>query len=329
MSAKVLPIRHSLALGARAAAARLVRGRGGERARGRGARGQWLPATMRWRWRRHPTATVRGVRAAAPGPATIWAPRFYLHFGAHAGAHRPWPRSAATSLRAATQRSSTTVVHRHSAIVRSAGVALAPRRAHGVERFFAIATGAVGKAPAVGSAPARPLRPAAAPSIGRRAVSRLHQMPLQRPLALARGGTVHGRDRQPAGADARGHARALPLVHRRPVTFAVDAPGRRGDSAPPLSHREHSPELLWRRAARAATPPADDGADSHLPGAAARSAARSLPPHQTPPEPPASISRAAPRQLTQLDPALVDRLADDVIRRIEKRARIERERRGL
>jgi hypothetical protein len=30
-----------------------------------------------------------------------------------------------------------------------------------------------------------------------------------------------------------------------------------------------------------------------------------------------------------LDPALVERLADDVIRRIDRRARIERERRGL
>jgi hypothetical protein len=30
-----------------------------------------------------------------------------------------------------------------------------------------------------------------------------------------------------------------------------------------------------------------------------------------------------------LDPALTDRLADDVIRRIDRRARIERERRGL
>jgi hypothetical protein len=32
---------------------------------------------------------------------------------------------------------------------------------------------------------------------------------------------------------------------------------------------------------------------------------------------------------TALDPVLADRLADDVIRRIERRARIERERRGL
>jgi hypothetical protein len=34
-------------------------------------------------------------------------------------------------------------------------------------------------------------------------------------------------------------------------------------------------------------------------------------------------------RLASLDPALVDRLADDVIRRVERRLRIERERRGI
>jgi hypothetical protein len=33
--------------------------------------------------------------------------------------------------------------------------------------------------------------------------------------------------------------------------------------------------------------------------------------------------------MTDLDPRLVDRLTDDVIRRLERRVRIERERRGL
>jgi hypothetical protein len=34
-------------------------------------------------------------------------------------------------------------------------------------------------------------------------------------------------------------------------------------------------------------------------------------------------------QRAGLDPAAIDRLADDVIRRVERRIRIERERRGL
>ncbi|HJQ36753.1 MAG TPA: hypothetical protein VKB93_06420 [Thermoanaerobaculia bacterium] len=46
---------------------------------------------------------------------------------------------------------------------------------------------------------------------------------------------------------------------------------------------------------------------------------------------PEPVRRAAQRalQASDLDPALLDRLTDDVIRRVERRGRIERERRGL
>jgi hypothetical protein len=37
----------------------------------------------------------------------------------------------------------------------------------------------------------------------------------------------------------------------------------------------------------------------------------------------------APLQMSELDPRLVDRLTDTVIRSVERRVRIERERRGL
>ena len=40
------------------------------------------------------------------------------------------------------------------------------------------------------------------------------------------------------------------------------------------------------------------------------------------------LERAA-TQVTKLDPGVLDRLTDDVIRRVEQRMRIERERRGL
>jgi hypothetical protein len=43
----------------------------------------------------------------------------------------------------------------------------------------------------------------------------------------------------------------------------------------------------------------------------------------------AGSARAARVQISDLDPRLVDRLTDDVIRRVERRVRIERERRGL
>jgi hypothetical protein len=39
--------------------------------------------------------------------------------------------------------------------------------------------------------------------------------------------------------------------------------------------------------------------------------------------------RTTPLQFGDLDASLLDRLTDDVIRRVERRVRIERERRGL
>ncbi|HEU4870844.1 MAG TPA: hypothetical protein VFT08_08345 [Pyrinomonadaceae bacterium] len=41
------------------------------------------------------------------------------------------------------------------------------------------------------------------------------------------------------------------------------------------------------------------------------------------------LGRTTQTQITKIDPGLLDRLTDDVIRRVEKRARIERQRRGL
>jgi len=45
--------------------------------------------------------------------------------------------------------------------------------------------------------------------------------------------------------------------------------------------------------------------------------------------PTVSATATAPASVTELDPSLVDRLADHVIRKVDKRMRIERERRGL
>ena len=158
---------------------------------------------------------------------------------------------------------------------------------------------------------------------------RLYQVSIQRPMALAPRRSADERDRRRVGSGTRAHARALPPVHPRSAALEADTPQRRRDAALSPSHRAGSPELVWRRAARAETPPADEGLHSLGAATVARSAARPLAPRETAPESPAAVTRPAPRQLAQLDPALVDRLADDVIRRIEKRARIERERRGL
>jgi hypothetical protein len=86
-------------------------------------------------------------------------------------------------------------------------------------------------------------------------------------------------------------------------------------------------ELLWRRANRPATEvPKDEVhqvASDYFEPTAARTFQRSEAIDQSP------VSERAPLQITKLDPGLLDRLTDDVIRRVEQRARIERQRRGL
>jgi hypothetical protein len=75
------------------------------------------------------------------------------------------------------------------------------------------------------------------------------------------------------------------------------------------------PELVWRSAPR----PASDAAIETRPPDARSAALRDELAHS---------SRPA-LQMKDLDGTLLDRLTDDVIRRVERRARIERERRGL
>jgi hypothetical protein len=90
-----------------------------------------------------------------------------------------------------------------------------------------------------------------------------------------------------------------------------------------------APELVWRQAS---TPiPTDSGTVSQAARVAGdeptapAAAAQTIAVH--------SVLEAAvarkPMRLSDLEPSFVDRLADDVIRRVERRSRIERERRGL
>jgi hypothetical protein len=90
----------------------------------------------------------------------------------------------------------------------------------------------------------------------------------------------------------------------------------------------HLPEVLWRRrpAVPAESPP--------RPQSPPTGAALSNPPVVSPAvaserrqSVPASVG--SPRTLSTLDPALAERLAEQVVRLVDRRARIERQRRGL
>jgi len=122
-----------------------------------------------------------------------------------------------------------------------------------------------------------------------------------------------------------------PELHVRRATAELasgdGAPGRRGG---PLTSAR-APELVWR-----AAPSAIATAVERRANVASDAVAGTGPSHAiagdagVPHDVRAALAPTlAPASSNVLDPALIDRLADDVIRRVERRVRIDRERRGL
>jgi hypothetical protein len=106
---------------------------------------------------------------------------------------------------------------------------------------------------------------------------------------------------------------ALAVPHSRP--------------SPSIAEGVRSPEIVWR--ARAGRPSeAVDFSNAEARPALVTSIARSAPERAAAPVVQYSSTDRAIVRATALDPALVDRLAEDVIRRLERHVRIERERRG-
>ncbi|OEZ63934.1 hypothetical protein DUGA6_04350 [Duganella sp. HH105] len=102
-------------------------------------------------------------------------------------------------------------------------------------------------------------------------------------------------------------------------------------AAPPSAAalwQPQSPALVWRRQPATQT---DSGGDALADGAEvsgqAATARKAAPPQAVPVAPTASAI-AAQLRAAQLDPVLTDRLATEVIRRVERSLRIARERRG-
>lgn len=110
---------------------------------------------------------------------------------------------------------------------------------------------------------------------------------------------------------------------------------QRQDSEPPLRMTpapafSRAPELIWRKDPASRGDGARDAASSEplVAGRPPTATAADTTVAQSPSQPERPPS-PKPVSLSDLEPSFVDRLAEDVIRRVERRARIERERRGL
>ncbi len=97
-------------------------------------------------------------------------------------------------------------------------------------------------------------------------------------------------------------------------------------SAPQLYRTE---ELVWRHVSKTTTEINDRVRHLETIEPSERPSVRSASNQQTAVDVARMMEQVAATPITKLHPALIDRLANDVIRRVEQRVRIERERRGL
>lgn len=123
-------------------------------------------------------------------------------------------------------------------------------------------------------------------------------------------------------------ARAARAEVARIADRLVRAQGQLAPAAPlPHPYARRSPvELSFRRSAASTAGATLSQAPAERHNTRA-SEARAFDPVR--PEAPTPANALARSAAVALDPAAVDRLTDDIVHRIERRARIERERRGL
>lgn len=278
-----------------------------------------LAATLAWR---RPARTPAASRPAVPGAAlaiavnAAWHAHLHLHAAAQAPAAtwRAVPHVGASALPARDVRPGRPSV----AIAPAArAAAMAPARGRldpAVRTRDALPPSSLPR-PAASSRPAIVTRQASlsrvAPAIAR------HEAPEARPLPRTPAASESDRAAAPRAAARQAFASPVPaaLVPPRRARVLPMPPGAAIDaSGTPPARRV---ELVWRK----------PGPGSGATGEAVDVAANATTANPT--QIVASQPTAAPTAWARLDPALADRLADEVLKRVERQARIARERRGL
>ncbi len=307
------------------AAARLA----GARGRSMRTRGTWRPLTLRWRRRRAPVAQAR-ARAVGTTVQATWLSQLHLHFAPRGPERVPGAGWRARQPDAPVGSPKQVFVERHALATRTSPHAMpSPRAAPGSAgvrpvAVFARPGGRVGTTEA---------RIAANREPSARGVEMEGRGALRRRALLAH---RRGVPRDVSDDSALPRARG-PLAHNDRPTPPLQTRASMRTAASPVADAPASPtrlarrlELVWRAAPRAPSHRADDDGTRRAASAPERREAIEMAEAQaiTPRAEIESATRVA-TMVTQLAPELVDRLADDVIRRVERRVRIDRERRGL
>jgi hypothetical protein len=355
----------SLRLSARLAASRFASSRRGTDRRETHA---WLPLALRWRRKRKQLGSVRTERSETPAAASVTSlAQFHLHFTTLASGRSRRDELRSLSPSAVIRELQRSVVSRHWMSVRATTLTMQTRGASRSPRLFA-AGAAIPSVHASATAAVRPSRLPAALTIAARserrvlmlfarsaAVAKFHASaiaagrPARVAVALPNAARVDrrvlthfeparktsraGSSRNEHAQQSKRHAVIAPLelrvLHRHVSSPGAGVTGRsQKESTPSHVSAVRTSALVWRTAPRPQQDTAGEGAVANPSMSSSRSPVRSAAVQESAPEAPRRAARGT-LQAADFDPALLDRLTDDVIRRVERRVRIERERRGL
>jgi hypothetical protein len=318
-----------LKLAALAAAARFLPQRGTKGAKIKrnpfvlfcGCNGGWLPLVLLWRRRRQARQSVKADRITSSA-SLLYFSQTHFHFATYLSGRVPRP-SAPKVFPAVTIYRERTVPDRSWTNFVTINRAAQPRRIYGPSRINYVREG---PPPKFKIDSAQPFRS-----------SRVFE-PIRKPEARYKRSSVPGiaatlhvntRRREELTQLLKTYRRSY---EHRPQVLPSRLPAR--DSYAPLGQPKRKQiqfafpeELVWRRV----QPPSAIGthvreSNTSEPNQRESGGAIAETPVQQASSP---LGRATQQQITKIDPGLLDRLTDDVIRRVEQRARIERQRRGI
>jgi len=320
---RILRTGGALALSARTAASRFL-----PLERVRRPRGAWRPIALRWRTGRSQGRWIARSHRATPTAHSVLV-RLDMRPGRRVvewSARRLRPARVPTMWRPPIARTFAAPVPHLGRPAAGAPWARPPARGlHSAVATRLLLAGGFRPIPAT----ERSLRPAGAPASMATAGRVRRSFVVERPGRTSRG-LVAERAPAPRRRTPGLHARERHVLHATPMRLPAPTARRSGRAESPRRAPHPAPEIVWRRAPAVRTDAAEGGARAEIGASAVRGSTPAVPaggeaasatsPH---------AGRPAAPLLARLDPALVDRLTDDVIRRVERRVRIERERRGL
>ena len=294
---------------------------------GRGPRDPWHALALRWRQRRGGRPSM-AIGRAPVAVSNLWLPQFHLHFGPEP---REWrhpkaPRGRTPMARVyeatrivlnqywTTRRAAAPVVQSRGRQRTGRGGGASPFPVRTIHALVPV------RARAAWSPRVASRAPSTAPSVRARL--------FQRTVNIVR----HvASDERASSFKSRKRVRQpwLQMLRPRILAQSIAAPNPSLEGASSNMIPRRSPDLAWRTASRlGAMSTAGEGPRTSVQTSSLREPAQAIDAQATPGAAARRPERAPALQISDLAPALVDRLTDDVIRRVERRVRIERERRG-